>query len=141
MPADGDPSELGIAVVDASVVVALCASEPIAGDAVAARLLGMHMHAPIHLPVEVDSAIRGLVLGGRITTAEASAARAVAEELPIDLWPWHVVGDRAWELRANLSTYDAGYVALAEYLDAPLLTGDARIAHAPGIRCAVELFR
>lgn len=49
------------------------------------------------------------------------------------LWP------RAWELRTNLSAYDALYVALAEQLNAPLLTADARLARAPGLRCVVEL--
>ena len=49
------------------------------------------------------------------------------------LWP------RAWELRTNLSAYDALYVALAEQLDAPLVTADARLARAPGLRCVVEL--
>jgi predicted nucleic acid-binding protein len=46
---------------------------------------------------------------------------------------------RIWELRDNLSTYDAAYVALAEAMDTALLTGDARLARAPGIRCEVEL--
>lgn len=46
---------------------------------------------------------------------------------------------RCWELRHNLTVYDASYVALAELLGAPLLTGDARLAAAPGIRCDVEL--
>lgn len=60
--------------------------------------------------------------------------------LPINLWPWALLTDRAWELRENLSTYDAGCVALAERLGAPLITGDARIARAPGVVCRVEDF-
>jgi predicted nucleic acid-binding protein len=53
--------------------------------------------------------------------------------MPCRRWP------RAWELRTNLSADDALYVALAEQLDAPLLTADARLAKAPGLRCPVEV--
>lgn len=52
---------------------------------------------------------------------------------PCRLWP------RAWDLRTNLSAYDAIYLALAEQLDATLLTADARAARAPGLRCPVEM--
>ena len=49
--------------------------------------------------------------------------------------------DRMWALRANVSAYDAGYVALAEALDCALITGDARLARAPGPRCAITVVR
>ncbi len=93
------------------------------------------------MPVEVDSALRGMVLGRRLTPIQGEAARRVAHDLPIELWPWQVLTARAWELRENLSTYDAGYVALAERLDATLITGDSRLAHATGPRCAIEVFQ
>lgn len=121
--------------------MALLAVPGAIGERIARRLKDALWHAPQHLPIEVDAALRGLVLGGRLTDAQARTVRHSVGDLPVDLWPWELIGDRAWELRANLTTYDAGYVALAERLDAVLVTGDARIGAAPGVRCAVEIFR
>lgn len=128
-----------LVVLDASAVVAVVASGGAVGERVAARVAEAALHAPMHLPVEVDSALRGLVLAGRLTESQGASAFDAARELPIELWPWELLGERAWELRADLSTYDAGYVALAERLGAVLVTGDARIARAPGVRCIVEV--
>lgn len=130
-----------ILVVDASAVVAVVASPAAAADAIGGRIAQSSLHAPVTLPVEADSALRGLVLGRRLSRAEGDAARRVARGLPVELWPWHLLSDRAWALRENLSTYDAGYVALAEHLGAVLVTGDARIAGAVGPTCRVEVFR
>ena len=58
-------------------------------------------------------------------------------DLPIELWPYEPLAQRAWELRGNASVDDASYVALAELVDAPLVTLDAKLAGAPGIRCRV----
>lgn len=129
-----------VVVIDASAVVALVTSRSDAASDLAARLAGAVLHAPHLLPTEVDSALRGLVLGGRLTLEQGVAAREAAQRIPIDLWPWELIADRAWDLRPNLITYDAGYVALAELLSAPLVTGDRRIADAPGLRCEVEVF-
>lgn len=128
-------------VIDASAVVALVATRDRVGDHVARRLTGAALHAPHSMPVEVDSALRGLAAGGRLSAPQADAARRQARDLPIDLWPWHLLSDRAWELRHNLTTYDAGYVALAEEIGGTVLTADARMAQAPGLRCAVEIAR
>lgn len=130
-----------IVVVDASAIIGLAATGSVLGERIAARLGGdVVLHAPAHLPIEVDSGLRGLALGGKLTIAQATTARRSAARLPIELWPWELLADRAWELRENVSTYDAGYVALAERLGAALVTGDARIARAPGVRCRVEVF-
>ena len=126
-------------VIDASVLVALVSSSSAATHGIAARIGDAALHAPSILPIEVDSALRHLDRGGRLSGIQAAAARVQAHLIPVDLWPWDLLGNRAWELRDNLSTYDAGYVALAELLRVPLLTGDARIARALGIRCAVEV--
>lgn len=109
-------------------------------EALSARLAGAQLHAPELLPYEIDSAIRGLELGRRLSAAQASDARQRAHGIPVELWPWSLLGARAWELRGNLSSYDAAYVALAERLGAVLVTGDARIAGAPGLRCPVEVY-
>lgn len=142
--ADAGTVEPQLVVVDASVVVGLVASPGAAADALAERLgrrgrFGT-LHAPDVLAAEVDSALRGLVLGRRLTAAQGATAREAARVLPIELWPWAVLSDRAWELRDNLSSYDAGYVALAEHLGAVLVTADARIARAGHVRCEVDVF-
>lgn len=126
-------------VVDASVIVAIVASSAAGTAGVAARIGDSALHAPAILPAEVDSALRGLERGRHLSRVHASAARAQAHRLPIELWPWELLADRAWELRENLTTYDAGYVALAERLGATLLTGDARLPTAPGLRCEIEV--
>jgi predicted nucleic acid-binding protein len=139
MPTDADL--LDVVVIDASVVVAIVASRSAAASALADRLRASSLHAPDVLAAEVDSALRGLVLGRRLTAAQGDAARAAARALPVELWSWELLTDRAWELRSNLSSYDAGYVALAERLHSPFITGDARLAAAPGARCPIELIR
>lgn len=130
-----------LVVVDASVMVSLVASPSAAADAIGRRIAECALHAPVTLPIEADSALRGLVLGGRLSAAQGDAARRVMAAMPVELWPWHPLSDRAWALRENLSTYDAGYVALAEHLGAVLVTGDARLARASGVGCPVEVFR
>lgn len=135
--AEGVPE---VIVVDASAVVALVASRAEAASRIVTRVQGAMLHAPHILPTEVDSALRGLALGNRLSHAQADAARLAAASLPIDLWPWELLADRAWELRENLTTYDAGYVALAERLDASLVTADRRLAGAPGVHCPIEVF-
>lgn len=129
-----------LVVVDASAVVLLVASSHDAGDRLAARLTNAVLHAPHILPVEVDSALRGLVAGRVLSEGEAMAARQQAGRMPVDLWAWDALGERAWEMRSNLSMYDAGYVALAEHIGATLITADERLARAPGVRCAIEVF-
>jgi len=95
--------------------------------------------APHLLDAEVAGVIRQHLLTERI---DATAAMQAIDALA--LWPLQRFGhvgllSRTWELRNNVRTWDAFYVALAEVLDAPLLTGDARLAKAPGIQCDVRL--
>jgi len=97
------------------------------------------MVAPDLLAYEVTNVLRRQRNAGRLSDAEARLALDAFRALPIELWPYAVLADRVWSLGANLSAYDAAYVALAERLDAVLLTADARIAGAPGVRCAVEV--
>jgi predicted nucleic acid-binding protein len=68
-------------------------------------------------------------------------ARDDLRSLPIRRVPHPPLLERCWELRANLTTYDAAYVALAELIDAPLVTLDARLAEAPGPTCPIEVLR
>lgn len=90
---------------------------------------------------EVASALRSRVLRGGLEERQAWAALGGWARLGMRRFP--VVGflERVWELRDNLTAYDAAYVALAEALGCDLLTGDARLAGAPGLRCPVRVVR
>jgi predicted nucleic acid-binding protein len=74
-----------------------------------------------------------------LTTAEANAASEDLIGLPIAVYPTGPLLRRVWELRDNVTPYDACYVALAEALDCPLLTADVRLSNAPGARCSIEV--
>jgi predicted nucleic acid-binding protein len=124
-------------VVDASALV-----DALVGprDAAAARLAtDPALHAPHLLLLEVCQALRGLVRGGRIPEQTARRVIGRIPLLRLRLHPHALLLPRVWELRDNLTVYDATYVALAEGLGFPLLTADRRLAGAPGLRCKVEL--
>lgn len=104
-----------------------------------ARLASESLQAPELIDAELLSMLRRLVLAGRLQESHALRALSVANRLGLRRHQSRVLWPRAWELRANLSAYDALYVSLAEQLDAPLLTADARLARAPGLRCSVQL--
>ncbi|GAB3982052.1 PIN domain-containing protein [Actinoallomurus acanthiterrae] len=86
------------------------------------------LHVPHLIDYEFRSALRGLVLAGKMTASRAEGARLVKDGLPLRRHSDDVTGGRAWDLRGNFNAYDATYVALAELLDCPLVTTDAKIA-------------
>lgn len=124
-------------VVDASAVVAALTDRGQIGRWAEPLVFGDAVAAPHVLPVEVASALRGLVANARLTGDAAALAHHDLLDLPVDLLPYDAVAERVWELRQNVSPYDAWYVAIAELLDAPLATVDDRLASAPGLRCEV----
>jgi predicted nucleic acid-binding protein len=87
---------------------------------------------------EVSNILRRHELAGLVSGDQAAQAHADLLELAVEQWPYELVAPRVWELRGNLSSYDAGYVALAELTGATLVTLDRRIARAPDLRCAVS---
>src|SRR3989442_1409466 len=95
--------------------------------------------APALIDLEFLSAARGLLARRLVTRGAAEESIETFLRAPIDRHGHGALAWRAWELRANLTPYDASYVALAEMLGVALLTVDSRLAHAPLIRCAVEL--
>ena len=97
------------------------------------------LHAPHLLDIEVTQVIRRYVLNGEIGAEHALTALADFLDLPFHRHPHHFLLPRVWELRNNLTAYDALYIALAEVLDAPLLTHDRRLAAAGGHRARIEL--
>jgi predicted nucleic acid-binding protein len=127
-------------VVDASVLTdALVDDGPIGAAARTALTNDLHWAAPAHLLVEVLSAIRGKTLGGKLGVPRASEAIRALPALVVDEVPISRLVDRMWELRGNIMAYDAAYIAAAEALDCPLLTGDVRLAKLSGLRCEVRV--
>ena len=127
-------------VVDTSAVI-----EAIAGGRPPAALVerlaaDADLHAPHLIDVEMLHALRRLTLAGALSANRAQDARADFADLTILRYPHEPLADRAWELRHNLTPYDAVFVALAEALNVPLVTCDARLAAAPTHRAQVELF-
>lgn len=97
------------------------------------------LHAPHLLDVEVAQVLRRFVRDGTITVQRGHEALADFTDLPLNRYPHDFLLPRIWELRATLTAYDAAYVALAEALDAPLLTCDRKIASASGHHANVEV--
>jgi predicted nucleic acid-binding protein len=93
--------------------------------------------APSLIAFEAAIIIRRHELAGLVGGDQAAQAHADLLDLAIEQWPHEVVAGRVWELRRNLSSYDASYVALAELTGATLVTRDRRIGLAPGLRCTV----
>jgi predicted nucleic acid-binding protein len=127
-------------VVDASAILEILLRTP-AAEAVEKRVLdsGETLHAPHLIDVEVAQVLRRYAAAGEIHAARGRAALADLSDLPMRRYPHGFLLSRAWELRNNLTAYDAVYVALAEALDATLVTGDRRLAAAPGHRARVEV--
>lgn len=119
-------------VVDAAAVVdALTAVD--GSEDLRAELASEELHAPTLVDFEVVSALRGLTLGLHITPARARDALTDLDALSIQRWPSAAaLRLRAFSLRDNLSAYDAAYVVLAEALECPVLTRDARLAKSGG---------
>lgn len=127
-------------VVDASVIVASLLSTAGAGALARERLrLDPDLQVPHLLDVEVAAALRRRVRLGQTDLALATEALADLADLAALRWDHEPLLARVWELRENVTAYDAVYVALAEALDAPLVTSDARLARAPGLSCQVEV--
>ena len=126
-------------VVDASAVLTLLVEPGDRNDRVASRLAGLSWCAPALLPFEVANVLRRQASTGILAAGQAELALDGFGMLPIELWPWDAVAARVWQLRGSMTAYDAAYVALAELLACPLVTGDARLARAPGARCVVDV--
>jgi predicted nucleic acid-binding protein len=100
---------------------------------------GQRLHAPHLIDVEVAHVIRRFAALGEIGNGEALAAFGGLADLPMQRHPHQLLLGRVWELRHNLSAYDAIYVALAELLDEPLITHDKQLANAAGHQAIIEL--
>lgn len=123
------------AVVDASVLVAATVDSGPEG-AWAEEIIGReNLVAPDLALVEATNILRRLEAAGQLERIEAGAAARDLLQLDLELVPFAPFADRVWELRHNLTSYDAWYVAAAEELDLPVATLDHRLAAASGPRC------
>lgn len=127
-------------VVDASALVLALIGKSAAADELRDQLAGMIRHAPHLIDAEVGNVLRRHELRGLVSAREAGAALEAAPYLVDHRYPHTgALAQIAWTRRANLSFYDALYVALAARLEVPLITADARISRAPDLGCRVEL--
>jgi predicted nucleic acid-binding protein len=121
--------------VDASMVVAALVDSGADGRWAEPLLTSDSLAAPHLLMAEAANILRRSALAGAISAEQASLAHADLLDLRVELFPYAPFASRVWELRENVTCYDAWYVAIAEALNAPLATLDARLAKAPGPRC------
>ena len=127
-------------VIDASALVELIIGGTPRASNVARRVARpeVRLHAPHVIDLEVISALRTMEGGGLSSTL---AGRAVQDLFALDLtrYPHDILGPRIWQLRKNITPYDAAYIALAEALGVPLLTCDRKLANAHGHRAVIDL--
>ena len=128
-------------VVDAAFVVAALVDGGPDGTWADGVLAEDDLAAPHLMPVEVANILRRAVGTGDLSPDAAAMAHAELLALPVELFPYAPFAPRVWELRENVTSYDAWYVALAESLDAKLATLDVRLSRATGPRCSFELPR
>ena len=123
------------AVVDSSTIVAALVDTGPHGVWAERVVENGALHAPELLRVEVTNVLRRLERAQEITTPEANAAYEDFMQLDVELFSFEDFSDRVWELRHDVTSYDAWYVALAEALDLPLATLDERLSKAKGPQC------
>ena len=125
-------------VVDTSAVLAALASRPPEPTLLQRLADDGDLQAPHLIDIEILNALRGLVRSGQLSQDRAQDVRSDVEDLAITRYGHQPLADRVWALRHNLTAYDAAFVALADALEVPLVTCDARLANAPGV--TAELF-
>jgi len=128
-----------VIVVDASILAPALADDNSDGDAARTGLRDQALAAPELIDLEVASVWRRQVMAGQLEARRADLALSDLLALPLQRIPHRQLLTRCWELRQNLTPYDAAYVALAELLDVVLVTGDKRLSRSPGLRCRVQV--
>lgn len=128
-------------VADASVLVVALADDGPDGDRARARLHGERLAIPELADLEVTSVLRRQMKAGALDARRARLAVDDLAALPARRAPHRPLLPRCWELRDHLTIYDAAYVALAEAMNITLLTGDQKLARAPGPQCRIEIFQ
>jgi predicted nucleic acid-binding protein len=126
-------------VIDASVLAPALADDGADGDQARERLRGERVSAPELVDLEVASVLRRASREGRLDERRARQALEDLAAIPLARASHRALLGRVWQLRENLTAYDAAYVAVAEALGVPLLTADERLRRAPGAHCEIQL--
>ncbi|MGH3681895.1 MAG: type II toxin-antitoxin system VapC family toxin [Natronosporangium sp.] len=126
-------------VVDAGVLAVALVDDASVGRRVRDRLLGHSLYAPETIDLEVASVIRKHVLPENLSPDRAAQAIQDLAAVPLVRVSHRPLLDRIWQLHPNVTPYDAAYIAVAELLDAPLITADVRLSRAPGTRCEFDV--
>jgi len=127
-----------VIVVDASVIAPALADDDADGDRASERLQGERLVAPELLDLEVVAVIRKALFAGVLDERRAAIALADLADLDLERVRHRPLLVRIWQLHSNITPYDAAYVALAEMIEATLVTADRRLAQAPSSRCQIE---
>ncbi len=125
-------------VVDGSVIVPALADDDADGDRARERLKGERLMAPELLDLEVVAVIRKALFAGVLDERRAAIALADLADLDLERVSHRPLLVRIWELYPNITPYDAAYVALAETIQATLVTADRHLTQTPGLRCRTE---
>lgn len=127
-------------VVDASALIEVLLNTPF-GSRITQRLFDRQetLHAPCLLDIEIAQVLRRYALAGDLNATRGLQAIEDLTDFPLTRYPHDLFLPRIWELRHNVTAYDAAYIALAEALDAPLLTRDAKLASAAGHHATIEV--
>ena len=125
-------------VVDASLVVSALVDGGGTGSWAESLLASEPLSAPHLMPVEAANILRRATAAGEISADIAALAHTDLLDLRVELFPYRPFAPRVWELRDSLTSYDAWYVALAEFLDSRVATLDLKLARATGPRCDFE---
>lgn len=127
-------------VIDTSALLEVLVSDTADPELVRRVAHAAELHAPHLIDVELLSALRGLVRGGKLSPDRATDVRQEALSMKLIRYPLAGIADRIWALRDAMTCYDACYIALAESLDFPLVTTDARLGRSTGHAAAVEVY-
>ena len=125
-------------VVDASLVVSALVDGGSTGSWAESLLAGEPLSAPQMMPVEVANILRRAAAVGQISADAATMAHTDLLDMRVELFPYGPFAPRVWQLRDNLTCYDAWYVALAEFLGSRVATLDLKLARATGHQCGFE---
>jgi predicted nucleic acid-binding protein len=121
--------------VDASVIVAALVDSGNEGTWAESLVASEALVAPELAMVQSTNILRRLELAGTLSSVESGLAQRDLMRLDIQLFPFYPFAARVWDLRSNITSYDAWYVALAEALECPLATLDSKLTGASGVRC------
>jgi predicted nucleic acid-binding protein len=127
----------GFVVADSSTLFAVLADDSPHAHWAAAQLHNHSLAAP-HLAIfETANIIRRYVAAGLLDPTAASESHRTLLRIKCSLWPYSVIAERVWELRHEVTVYDASYIAVAEMINAPFITLDRRVKRANGPRCEI----